>query len=171
MNKLSFLFLSFFLFLAGSNKTMANETKWEPANNGTWKVGGFKYEGYPLLLRVPVNIKYDSWQRKYPLNIAVTHVFEHVKANGLPEAEYNKSLIEFDHFLTYVLEKEQKGVTILIETFGGKRTYYMYSEEGIDLIIFRKQIEEKYPEYKIEFDSMIDPAWNFIKDYAEDWGF
>lgn len=141
------------------------------ANDERWKFGDFEYEGFPLLLRSPFKLDYDELQVQYPQFISMTHKLKDVMNNGLPNREYNRSLFEFDIFVSEVLEKERTGVTVLVETFGGNRNYYMYSAESVEITTLEKKITDKFPEQEILIESKIDKSWSFIRAYSNDWNF
>ena len=153
----------FLLFLLTiSTLTMANDER--------WKTGSFEYEGFPLFLRSPYKLNYDELQILYPQFISLTHILKDVNNNGLPNKEYNQSLFEFDTFVSEVLENKRNGVTVLIETFGGKRNYYMYSTEEIDTVKLKELILNNFPDQEILIESRLDLKWGFIRAYASDWG-
>jgi len=140
------------------------------ANDERWKTGSFEYEGFPLFLRSPYKLNYDELQILYPQFISLTHILKDVNNNGLPNKEYNQSLFEFDTFVSEVLENKRNGVTVLIETFGGKRNYYMYSTEEIDTVKLKELILNNFPDQEILIESRLDLKWGFIRAYASDWG-
>jgi hypothetical protein len=140
------------------------------ANDERWKTGSFEYEGFPLFLRSPYKLNYDELQILYPQFISLTHILKDVNNNGLPNKEYNQSLFEFDTFVSEVLENKRNGVTVLIETFGGKRNYYMYSIEEIDTVKLKELILNNFPDQEILIESRLDLKWGFIRAYASDWG-
>ncbi len=141
------------------------------AEERPWKTGSFEYEGFPLLLRVPDGLIYDELKEIYPQFISVTHYLSKVKNNGLPETDYNQSLYEFDEQLVGALENAGAGITVLVETFGGERTYYMYSKSDFPPEMLENELSKTFPEHQIEISSKIDKEWSFIKQYANDWKF
>jgi len=141
------------------------------AKEQPWITGKFEYEGSPLHLRVPKGLNYDELSVKYPKFISVTHSLSQTTDNGLPVPEYNSTLGDFDEFLIKYLENNNMGITVLVETFGGNRTYYMYSNKGFNIETFNSSITQKYSQHIVEIDSNIDDQWSFIKQYSEDWGF
>lgn len=136
-----------------------------------WKTGSFEYEGFPLLLRVLDGLKYDELKEIYPQFISVTHYLSEVKSNGLPESDYNESLYDFDAQIVELLENAGAGITVLVETFGGERTYYMYSKSDFSSELLEKELNKTFPEHHIEINSKPDEKWAFIKRYANDWKF
>jgi hypothetical protein len=138
------------------------------AEDRPWKTGSFEHEGFPLLLRVPDGLNYDELKEIYPQFISVTHYLSKVKNNGLPEADYNESLYDFDEQLVGALENTGAGITVLVETFGGERTYYMYSKSDFSSELLEKELNKTFPEHQIEINSKTDKEWFFIKQYAND---
>ena len=63
---------------------------------------------------------------KYPKLICIKHEFDRVKDNGLPTAEYNESLIDFDGEVVNLFDPNKSGIIILVETYGGARNYWFY---------------------------------------------
>ncbi|EAR09234.1 DUF695 domain-containing protein [Reinekea blandensis] len=141
------------------------------ASGKSWESMSFEYEGYPLYLRIPIGQDYENLSESYSKHISITHHLEKVLSNGLPENEYNESLIDFDSQVTSVLENTELGVTVLVETFGGRRTYYMYSVSSLSVEHFKNELSNKFPEYSIDVHSYSDEDWSFIKQYSEEWGF
>ncbi len=91
-----------------------------------WYTGEVQHEGFPLHLRFPERPDFDSLQEKFSSLLLATHKLDRVKPSGVPEAAYNASLADFDHDLITAFEQPSTGMTVLVETFGGMRTYYMY---------------------------------------------
>ena len=136
-----------------------------------WKTGEFEYEGFPLYLRVPDGLNYDELSKSYTQLIDVTQILSEVKSNGLPEADYNKTLIDFDGFLVNYLERLGKGITVLVETFGGKRSYYMYAKPEFEVFVLKQEINKLYTQHRVEIETNTDQSWSFIRQYANDWKF
>ena len=141
------------------------------AEERPWMQTELEYEGFPLYLRYPAGLNYDELKITYPQFITITHILSEVKSNGLPKSEYNKSLFGFDGQLVDILEKAGAGLTVLVETFGGKRAYYMYSKDDFSPELLEKKLKESFPEHEIEISSSVDNEWSFIKQYAKDWKF
>ena len=154
------LIIIFSISLIGAN-ILADETPWKTAR--------YEYEGFPLLLRLPDGLKYDELKETYPQYISVTHILSSVTNDGLPEKHYNRSLFDFDERVMSALEENGAGITVLVETFGGKRTYYMYSKVDFSTELLVTQLNKEFPEHIIEIDSKNDKEWSFIKQYANDW--
>ena len=155
--------VAIFIFLFFVGGVMAKEQ--------LWLTGKFEYDGYPLHLRVPKGLSYDELSLKFPKFISVTHSLSQTTDNGLPVSEYNNTLGDFDEFLIKYLENTDSGITVLVETFGGNRVYYMYSNKNFDVSKLKSLISQKYSQHKVEIDSNMDDKWSFIKQYSEDWGF
>lgn len=136
-----------------------------------WKFCKFEYEGFPLLLRLPVGLNYNELSRLYTLLISVEHHLSKVTGNGLPNKEYNETLIDFDEYVINSLELRNEGICVLVETFGGNRTYYMYAKDSTEIDKIEEDLKTKYPEHKVELEMKTDKDWSFIKRYANEWRF
>jgi hypothetical protein len=123
------------------------------------------YEGFPLYLRRPDHENVWSYQNNSTNLLCVTHKLEKVKQNGLPESDYNKSLSDFDYELVKLLEQGEKGVIVLIETFGGERNYWYYIQRDFDYEASINLIKSKFPSDVIETWSEEDNEWDFLKSY------
>ena len=127
-----------------------------------WYTGEFQHEGFPLHLRFPEKPDFDALQKKHPRLLMVTHSLAEVKSSGVPEADYNDSLAEFDHDLAASFDASS-GIIVLVETFGGNRTYYIYV--SVDAAVEAT----KYPQHKLDWKLRDDPGWKFIRGYSEDY--
>lgn len=136
------------------------------AKEDTWFTGERSHKGYPLLLRFPEERKYEETSKLYQVRISIEHTLKSVKDNGLPHPEYNDSLAELDDRIIQGLD-----CMVLVETFGGRRTYYAYSENKRKVEVLLESIKKSYPDEKFMFVAQHDPNWNFIKEYAEDYEF
>jgi hypothetical protein len=135
-----------------------------------WKTAETEYEGFPLLLRAQGGLDYDLLQSQYPQLFIVTHTLDKVQSSGLPEIIYNQGLEEFDVAMVELFSKNKSGITVLVETFGGKRTYYMYVSNNADTEAAMKHIQDNYLEQKLDWEVKSDPQWRFIRKYAKDYG-
>ncbi len=157
--KLKILLIAFGLFTitsCGQNKTQ-KEMKWLTTET--------EYEGFPLYLRLPDYKNIWGFKDKYPNLFCITHKLDKVKNNGVPESDYNLSLIDFDGDLVNLFDNDKEGIIVLIETFGGERNYWYYISSEIDPISKVKNIKKKYPSNMIETDFRADSDWGFIKKY------
>jgi len=135
-----------------------------------WKTGTTEYEGFPLLLRLPVGLDYDSLQYQYPRLFLVTHTLDIVQQSGLPDATYNKGLIEFDDAMVTLFSNNNSGLTVLVETFCGKRIYYMYVSNSADTETAMKHMQKNYSDCRLTWQLKNDSQWGFIRKYAKDYG-
>lgn len=130
-----------------------------------WFTKKIEYEGFPLYLRKPDYQDIFLYQDNFPNVLQVTQNLKEVKSNGLPEANYNESLFEFDGQMCKLFDSQDEGIIFLIETFAGKRHYYYFIP---DLADYEKKIEEikkENPNIDIETHSYADKEWGFLKDY------
>lgn len=124
------------------------------------------YEGFPLMLRRPVNLDTDSLRPLYPTLAVVTHEFTKRRPNGLPEPDYNESLFDMDCALVEAFDVGSIGVPALVETFGGKRHYYFYVSFTADVPTTISAVAQRYPTERLSWTVRPDPKWGFIEKYA-----
>lgn len=132
-----------------------------------WYTGEVQHEGFPLHLRFPERPDFDSLQKKYPKLLAITHTLSKVTSSGIPEADYNESLAEFDHELVTAFEGSSSGITVLVETFAGRRRYYTYVASHAPLEVTKKRLSSTYPQHKLDWMLRDDAGWKFIRRYSE----
>jgi hypothetical protein len=139
----------------------------------TWLTANTEYEGFPIYFRRP-DIKVAEvagLRQTYPRLLIVTHVLKQVKENGLPESDYNRSLESLDMCLTSPFDDEVKGLIALVETYGGKRTYYAYVALSFDANAFVREAKNHSPQEDITYKVDEDPAWRLFRGYAADFHF
>lgn len=156
------LLLQFTTF--GSEVLMSEASS--PISEG-WTTAREMYEGFPLYLRAPTKIDY-SQAASFPTLVMITHVLEDVRSSGLPEPQYNTDLFDFDEEVVALFERSGDGYTVLIETFGGKRTYYQYVSSDAAIQKQFDDLTNRYPEHKLMLEHRLDPDWSFRKKYADD---
>ena len=123
-----------------------------------------EHEGFPLYLRRPQYEDIWSYQEKFPGLLTVTHKFDQVKSNGLPESDYNKSLNDLDSKMVHMFDVKD-GLIFLIETFGGERNYYYFIAETTDYTSKVDAIRETETHADLEIDVRLDREWNFLRKY------
>lgn len=133
-----------------------------------WKTKKISHKGFPLFLRYPENIDIAAYQGLFPNLAVVTHSFSEVQPNGLPEPEYNEGLINFDQEVRAAFEEINAGQTALIETFGGKRNYYIYVEDKVNVEKILSFCMKQYPKENLSWSVRLDPDWGFIKQYMKE---
>ena len=134
-----------------------------------WKTKNVMHEGYPLFLRYPAKLDYTSKCTTFPQLAVVTHHFSKVTGNGLPDADYNDALFAFDTDLRDAFENTGAGHTVLVESFAGKRNYYIYVSPDVAMTGILSGIATRYPEHKITWLVRSDPTWGFIQEYAKEY--
>jgi hypothetical protein len=130
----------------------------------TWSNSEVEYEGFPLLLRKPNYTNIWQFKREMTQLLTIEHLLDKVKADGLPESSYNKSLAAFDHHMCSFFDTGNEGMILLIETFAGKRIYYYYT---LPHLAINDQIEEAKSNYKVSLNIFVrnDEDWTFVKEY------
>jgi hypothetical protein len=84
-----------------------------------WLTTKIEHEGFPLYLRKPDYQDIFSFKENFPNVLRVTQKLKEVKSNGLPESDYNMSLIDFDGQMCKLFDEKGEGLIFLIETFAG----------------------------------------------------
>jgi len=138
-----------------------------------WLSSQSTYEGFPIYFRRP-DIRfaeYSSLCADFPLRLTVTHFLAQVKDNGLPEADYNASLADFDHALIGLLRDSGAAIVTLVETFAGKRTYYLYLRQGVEPEAALRHVLDNFPRERVEWSTKQDPEWRLMNGYVQDFGF
>jgi len=130
----------------------------------TWSTAEVEWEGFPLLLRKPNYPNIWQYQNQLTQLIAIHHILEEVKSNGLPYPAYNDSLIAFDKYIIKLFKKSHQGKLFLIETFGGKRIYYFYTSFDLQIESLSKKIQDQF-KVRIQITVKSDPLWNFLRTY------
>ncbi|GAA4303130.1 hypothetical protein GCM10023183_15450 [Nibribacter koreensis] len=131
----------------------------------SWFTTEVEYDGYPLLLRKPNHPNIWSFQNNYTQIVRLSHSLDHVNSNGLPTADYNTSLSEFDGETIRLFDPKKEGIIFLIETFGGSRNYWFFTLPTADYSTKFKNLQERHKDKDLEVTSREDKNWNFIKDY------
>ena len=134
----------------------------------SWVSIELTYEGFPLFLRRSVNLDTDSLQALFSNLAVLTHKFSKREPNGLPEADYNDSLFDFDREIVGAMNSDGKGVPVLIETFGGKRNYYFYVAADANVEELFLAISRRHPNKKLTWSVRPDATWSFIKKYTKE---
>jgi hypothetical protein len=139
----------------------------------TWLNAHTEYEGFPIYFRRP-NVpiaEFPVLQPRYPRLLVLTHILTHVKSNGLPESAYNASLESMSMSLTAPFEDETAGLIAVIETFAGKRTYYIYLASAFDADAHVRDARMRFPQEALQHEVQEDPAWRVFRGYAADFDF
>lgn len=157
-----------FTILFFLNLSILGENKIEQVK---WYVKETIYEGFPLILRFPEKPDIEKLKKKFTRLLSIEHKFTKVKSNGFPESKYNKSLLTFDLYITRMFEKQAMGKTVLVETYGGNRIYYIYISEEINIEEFKAKVKRKFPEHTLAWETQKDANWKFLKSYSEDFKF
>jgi hypothetical protein len=139
----------------------------------TWLTANTQHEGFPIYFRRPdVRVaEFEAIRPNYPALLAVKQQLARVEDNGLPEADYNDSLAPLDSALTSPFRDETDGFVALVETFAGKRTYYIYLTESFDAESFMASVSAGFPKEQLSWKRHDDPAWRLFNGYATDFGF
>ena len=130
-----------------------------------WLTTNIEHEGFPLYLRKPDYEDIFIYRDRFPRLLRVTQKLETVKSNGLPDSDYNMSLIDFDGEMTDLFTTSNGGLIFLIETFGGERSYYYFISDTVDYENRIKELTSKNGDIELEIHSHGDKDWGFLKEY------
>ncbi|WP_331979671.1 DUF695 domain-containing protein [Ohtaekwangia sp.] len=130
-----------------------------------WLTAKIEHEGFPLYLRKPDYQNIFVYQSNLPNILRVTQKLRVVKSNGLPESDYNMSLIDFDGQMCNLFKETNDGLIFLIETFGGERSYYYFISDSVDHDGLIQEIRNKNKDIELETHLYSDNGWGFIKYY------
>jgi hypothetical protein len=133
-----------------------------------WKSKQLTYEGLPLFLRYLENADVDSLRLRFPKLAVVSHQLAKVSPNGLPEADYNDSLFEFDESIRDMFRLSEHGIIVLIETFSGKRNYYAYADSKKNVTEIVASLEHAFPQENLSWTIHSDPEWGFVAKYSKE---
>ena len=137
-------------------------------NPSIWRSIQLEHDGLPLMVRYPDGLDFDMLAARYPDLVVVNHEFTHVTPNGLPEAEYNDGLFEFDSSIRSAFEHTEQGSTVLIETYAGIRRYYIYAVRLVNVAECLAPISHENPLEKLSWEVRSDPDVSFIRNYRRD---
>ncbi len=132
-----------------------------------WLTAMVEHEGYPLALRVRPTADTEKNRTRYPRLAVITHTLAQVRPNGLPEPDYNDLLAEFNLAIVEAVDQHDAGLTVLVETFGGRRNYYAYvaaadhAESAVD------SLRKRFPEHQLSLAGRMDGDWRFLNDYRK----
>lgn len=138
-----------------------------------WLTANTMYDGFPIYFRRP-NIavsEFDGLKEKYPVLVTISQNLKEVKENGLPYGSYNETLEKFDESIIQPFENNELGIIGLIETFAGKRTYFVYTSKSFNPLEFKEEIQRRFPKEIIKWTKGEDPEWSLLNGYAADFSF
>ena len=133
-----------------------------------WKTKQISHEGLPLMLRYPENLDFNLFKSRFMKLVVLRHQFSKVTSNGLPEADYNESLFQFDQKIRDAFDLSQHGVTVLVETFAGKRNYYFYASTKENVAEIVGNLGRLFPQESLSWTIHSDPEWGFISKYSKE---
>lgn len=121
-----------------------------------------------MALRVRPGV--DTVKRKiaHPRLVCIEHL--EVSPNGLPEPDYNATLLDLDLAIIDALNCDGKGIAVVIETFAGRRIYYGYVAPRARIVDRFRSVNHRFPKHKITLRQGKDPAWSLYADYHERFG-
>lgn len=107
---------------------------------------------------------------RYRFLAAVTHSLARVRADGLPETDYNDGLGELDAAVLEAIEKVGSGLTAIVETFSGQRTYYAYVESEAFAHDAMGALHGRFFKERLALVVRSDQDWALYSEYKELFG-
>lgn len=139
------------------------------ATESRWKVTQITYEGFPLFLRYPIDLDYDKLQSLFPTFVVITVPYTEHTDNGLPEKNFNQSILEpLDELIFKSIGGTKNGYCVLVETFYRNRHYYLYVAPTYDVELLKQTLQSSNANLAIEVEKSNDPSWSFIRRYAKE---
>ena len=137
------------------------------AADDRWLGKTARYEGWPLALRVRPYVLTLENQRKFPQLVVITLKLAKVRADGMPEPDYNDTLADLDAELIDLFEANKVGLTVLVETFGGRRVFYSFTQVTAPVQALVAEFQRRNPSHAISVQVKPDPNWGFIANYRK----
>ena len=135
-------------------------------NGNQWTTGELSNDGDPVLIRHRLELAQVP-DPEHDLLAILTHHFDVVQANGLPEATYNETLQTLDQAVINTLEQGGGDMVVLIETCHGKRHYYAYVKgyEAVGKRVHRLIAEN--PTHVLSYRAARDAERSFVRHYLQ----
>ena len=130
-----------------------------------WLGSTVNYEGHPMLLRVRPGAGRSAARPVLVLLAAITHRLAQVRADGLPEAGYNDGLADLDDAIIASLDAGGAGITVVVETVAGERTYYAYVTAPIHAQVALESVCIRFPEHHLSLATRRDESWQLYDEY------
>lgn len=137
------------------------------ATDDQWLGKTSRYEGLPLALRVRPYVVTLENQRNFPQLAAITLQLSRVRADGMPESDYNDTLAALDAELIELFESNKVGLTVLVETFNGRRVFYSFTQATAPVQALVADFQKRNTGHAISVQVRSDPNWGFITNYRK----
>lgn len=135
-----------------------------------WLTATVQYQGFPLALRVRPGAGTAEPRARLSALAVVTHRLAQVRADGMPEPDYNDGLADLDGAIIRALEVDG-GTVVLVETLGGRRSYYAYTSGGGALDAAWAAVRAAHPGHALDLQRRADPGWSVFGDYRRQFRF
>lgn len=133
---------------------------------GEWVTGESDFEGFPLVLRIPLDVDWRTLEKTCTELLTVTHTFDAHQPNGLPIDDQDEGLLNLDKALKNSFANQENAEIVLIEMYGGKRNYYFYISRDVRVDEPIGEIQKKFADQSIKHLQQPDPGWLFIEQYT-----
>ena len=166
---LRLLLIALFLITGCDDSTIPPPSKFvDSMEIPEWLTSSVDHEGFPRALRVRPSVEDTSMMKKYPHLGTLTHNLAKVRADGMPEPDYNAELAEFDNAVHAFLEDNSDGMIMIVETFGGERSYHAGVIDEQTLQRWFAGLSKRFPEHDLSVKFRSDAALSFYRSYRRD---
>ena len=131
-----------------------------------WVTGESVFEGFPLVLRIPLEVDWKTLELTCTELLTVTHTFANHQPNGQPVEEQDDGPAKLDLALQNAFLGIPNAEIVLVETYGGKRNSYFYISREVSVSDQIGPIQKEFSEYAIDHVQQPDPGWLFIEQYT-----
>ena len=129
-----------------------------------WLTATVQYQGFPLALRVRPGAGTAEQRARLWTLAVVTHRLAQVRADGMPEPDYNDGLADLDGAVIRALEVDG-GTVVVVETLGGRRHYYAYTSGSGALEAAWAAARAAHPGHVLDLQRRDDHGWSVFEDY------
>ena len=129
-----------------------------------WLNATVQYQGVKLALRVRPGAGTVEQRARLSTLAVVTHRLAYVRADGMPEPDYNYGLAELDGAIIKALEADG-GIVVVVDTRGGRRNYYAYTSGSAASEAAWTAARAAHSGHALELRRQDDADWAFFADY------
>lgn len=134
-------------------------------DNPQWLITMTEHQGQTLAVRLRPASAVSDARTRYGYLLVLTQHLTSVRADGMPNSEYNQRLRSFDSEM--IRELDVDGRVVLVESYAGERIYYAYVADEIASKRRATQVLSAYGhQLESEFRGGQDPDWKFYDRYT-----
>jgi Family of unknown function (DUF695) len=135
-------------------------------DNPGWLTTMTEHQGQKLAVRLRPAPAVSDARTRYGYRLVLIQHLTSVRADGMPNPEYNEGLRSFDSEI--IRELEVDGRVVLVETYAGERIYYAYVADKVASKRRATQVLSEYGhQLEPDFRGGQDPDWRFYARYTD----